>query len=546
MPPPSARPAFTHRQILIVFSGLMTSLFLAALDQTIVATALPTIVGELGGLDYYAWVVTAYLLSSTVCTPLYGKLSDIHGRRPVFLAAILIFLLGSLLAGLAQGMLQLIAFRGVQGLGAGGMMALTFAVIGDVVSPRQRGRYIGYLAGVWGFASVVGPLIGGFIVDSLSWRWVFLINLPIGAAAVAVTSSVLRLPAPARRHRIDVEGAALLMGGVGCLLLAVVWGGVEYPWGSPVILGLVVGGTALTAGFLAWETRVAEPLLPLRLFRNPIFSVSSALGFLIGFALFGGVVFLPLFLQVVTGVSATASGLLILPLTAGMVAGSVGSGRLTTATGRYKVYPVAGSALTAVGMALLSLMTAETPFWIGSLQMAVLGLGVGMVMQVSLLAIQNAVDYRDLGVATSSAQFFRSLGGSFGVALFGAIMNARLLAELPAHVPAEALTAVRGEMSALLSSPAAIRALPPPVADGVSASLELAIQAVFFWAVPISVIGFALSWYLREIPLRDTVGPVPLAEGAEEVALVSSAGPTGEGRVPASAAAPAGGGPGGG
>ena len=438
MTAPSARPTFTHRQILIVFSGLMTSLFLAALDQTIVATALPTIVGELGGLDYYAWVVTAYLLSSTVCTPLYGKLSDIYGRRPMFLAAILIFLLGSLLAGLAQGMIQLILFRGVQGLGAGGMMALTFAVIGDVVSPRQRGRYIGYLAGVWGFASVVGPLIGGFIVDSLSWRWVFLINLPIGAAAIAVTSSVLRLPAPARRHRIDVEGAALLMAGVGCLLLAVVWGGVEYPWGSPVILGLAGGGAALTLGFLAWETRVAEPLLPLRLFRDPIFSVSSALGFLIGFALFGGVVFLPLFLQVVTGVSATASGLLILPLTAGMVAGSVGSGRLTTATGRYKVYPVAGSALTAAGMALLSLMTAETPFWISSLQMAVLGLGVGMVMQVSLLAIQNAVDYRDLGVATSSAQFFRSLGGSFGVALFGAIMNARLLAELPANVPAEA------------------------------------------------------------------------------------------------------------
>ena len=430
---PSSPPSFTHRQILIIFSGLMTGLFLAALDQTIVATALPTIVGELGGLGYYAWVVTAYLLSSTVCTPLYGKLSDIHGRRRTYLAAILIFLLGSLLAGVAQDMIQLIVFRGVQGVGAGGLMALTFAVIGDIVSPRQRGRYIGYLAGVWGFASVVGPLIGGFIVDSTSWRWVFLINLPVGAAALAVTSSVLRLPAPDRRHRIDVEGAALLIGGVGCLMLAVVWGGVEYPWGSPVILGLAGGGTALTAAFLAWESRVAEPLLPLRLFRNPIYSISSALGFLIGFALFGGVVFLPLFLQVVTGVSATASGLLLLPLTAGMVAGSVGSGRLTTSTGRYKAFPIAGSALTVAGTALLSGMTAATPFWVGSLQMALLGLGVGMVMQVSLLAIQNAVEYRDLGVATSSAQFFRSLGGSFGVALFGAIMNARLLAELPAH-----------------------------------------------------------------------------------------------------------------
>ena len=544
MTAPPASPSFTHRQILIILSGLMTGLFLAALDQTIVATALPTIVGELGGLDYYAWVVTAYLLSSTVCTPLYGKLSDIYGRRPTYLAAILIFLLGSLLAGVAQDMIQLIVFRGVQGVGAGGLMAMTFAVIGDVVSPRQRGRYIGYLAGVWGFASVVGPLVGGFIVDSLSWRWVFLINLPVGAAALAVASGVLRLPAPARRHRIDVEGAALLIGGVGCLMLAVVWGGVEYPWGSPVILGLSGGGAALTAAFLAWETRVAEPLLPLRLFRNPIYSISSALGFLIGFALFGGVVFLPLFLQVVTGVSATASGLLILPLTAGMVAGSVGSGRLTTSTGRYKAFPIAGSALTVAGMALLSGLTAETPFWISSLQMTVLGLGVGMVMQVSLLAIQNAVEYRDLGVATSSAQFFRSLGGSFGVALFGAIMNARLLAELPAHVPAEALESVRGEMSQLLSSPAAIRALPPPIAGGIAASLELAIQAVFFWAVPIALVGFALSWYLREIPLRDTVGPVPIAEGAEEAGPGLAAPPPSD-RVPAGAAAPAGSGSGG-
>ena len=537
----STPPTFTHRQILIVLVGLMTGLFLAALDQTIVATALPTIVGELGGLDYYAWVVTAYLLSSTVSTPLYGKLSDIYGRRRTYLAAILIFLLGSLLAGVAQGMIQLILFRGLQGVGAGGMMAMTFAVIGDIVSPRQRGRYIGYLAGVWGVASVLGPLIGGFIVDSLSWRWVFLINLPVGLAALAVTSSVLRLPAPDRRHRIDIEGAALLIGGVSCLLLAVVWGGVEYPWGSPVILGLAGGGTALALGFLAWETRVAEPLLPLRLFRNPIYSISSALGFLIGFALFGGVVFLPLFLQVVTGVSATASGMLILPLTAGMVAGSVGSGRLTSTTGRYKVFPVAGSALTVAGMALLSGLTAETPFWISSLQMALLGLGVGMVMQVSLLAIQNAVDYRDLGVATSSAQFFRSLGGSFGVALFGAIMNGRLLAELPAHLPPEALESVRGEMSQLLSSPAAIQALPPAIAAGIATSLELAIQAVFFWAVPIALVGFVLSWYLQEIPLRDTVGPVLLVEGAEEAGVGLLAGSTAGGRAPASTPAPAGG-----
>ena len=512
----SAHSPFTHRQILIIFTGLMAGLFLAALDQTIVATALPTIVGELGGLDYYSWVVTAYLLSSTVCTPLYGKLSDIYGRRVTFQAAIGIFLLGSLLAGVAPGMLELVLFRGIQGLGAGGVMALTFAVVGDIVSPRQRGRYIGYLAATWAFASVIGPLLGGLIVDTTTWRWVFLINIPVGVAALAIISNVLHLPVVYRTSPIDIGGAGLLVGGIGLLLLALVWGGTEYPWGSPVIVTLATAGVVLTAGLLWWETRVPEPLLPLRLFRNGIFSIGSALGFLIGFALFGGIVFLPLFLQVVNGVSATDSGLLVLPLTAGIVVGSVGSGRLTTSTGRYKIYPIVGSALAAVGMYLLSGMVAETSRVTSSLYMVVLGLGVGMVLQVSLLAVQNAVEHTDLGVATSSAQFFRSLGGSFGVAIFGAIMNARLLTELPLRVPAAAVGAMRGEVTDLLNSPAAIRALPIEVAAGVVSAVEVALQAVFFWATPIMVVAFVLSWLLREIPLRDTVGAAPPVEGIEE------------------------------
>ncbi len=511
-----SRQPFTHRQILLVFSGLMAGLLLAALDQTIVATALPRIVGELGGLDYYSWVVTAYLLSSTVCTPLYGKISDLYGRRIMFQIAILIFLAGSLLAGLAQGMIQLIVFRAIQGIGAGGLMALTFAVVGDVVSPRERGRYIGLLAGVWAFASVIGPLIGGFIVDNMSWRWVFLINLPVGAVAFAVTSSALRLPVVRRSHRIDVQGAFLLIASVSCLLLGLVWGGTEYPWSSPVIIGLFAGGTLLLGAFVAWEARVAEPILPLRLFADPIFTVSSALGFLTGCGLFGSVIFLPLFLQVVTGVSATNSGLLLLPLTAGVVAGSVGSGRIISRTGRYRGWPIGGLAFASVGMVLLTFMNGATPLAWSSLFMVILGLGVGATMQVTVLVVQNSVDHRDLGVATGAVQFFRQMGGAFGVAAFGAIMNYRLLADLPARVPPQALADVGGEVGALLASPAAIRALPPAVAAGVTASVESAVHAVFVWSVPPMVLGFVLAWFLKEIPLRETVGASSLVEGAGE------------------------------
>ena len=493
----------------------MTGLLLAALDQTIVATALPTIVGELGGLDYYSWVVTAYLLSSTVCTPLYGKVSDLYGRRLMFQTAILIFLAGSLLAGLAQGMMQLIMFRGIQGIGAGGLMTMTFAVVGDVVSPRQRGRYIGLLAGVWAFASVIGPLIGGFIVDNVSWRWVFLINIPVGAVAFIVTSSLLHLPFQLQRHRLDIEGACFLVTGITALLLALVWGGTDYPWFSPTISGLMVGGTVLLTAFVLWERRAKEPILPLYLFRDSIFSVSACLGFLTGAALFGAVIFLPLFLQVVSGVSATNSGLLLLPLTAGVVIGSVGSGRIITNTGRYRIWPIGGLAMATIGMFLLTFMRAETSLVLSSVYMLILGLGVGATMQVTILVVQNAVDYRDLGVATSTVQFFRQMGGLFGVAVFGTIMNARLARELPLQIPAEALADVGGEVSQFLSSPNEIRSLPPVVASGVAASMESAINTVFFWLVPLMAGGFVLAWWLKEIPLRETIGPARPIEGIE-------------------------------
>jgi len=495
----------------------MAALFLAALDQTIVATALPTIVGELGGLDYYSWVVTAYLLSSTVCTPLYGKFSDMYGRRAVFQTAVVVFLVGSVLAGVAQTMPQLVAFRGLQGMGAAGLMTMTFAVIGDVVSPRQRGRYIGLLAGVWAFASVIGPLIGGFLVDHASWRWVFLINLPIGLAALVVISSVLHLPTVCRLHRIDVEGAVLLVFGVTCLLLPLMWGGTEYSWSSPTIIGLALSGSVAMVAFVVWEARLAaEPILPMRLFANSVFSLSAAMSFVVGAALFGAVIFLPLFLQVAAGLTATHSGLLLLPLTAGIVIASVGSGRIISHTGRYRAWPIGGLALATVGMALLSVMQADTSLVLSSLYLVVLGLGVGAVMQVTLLVVQNAVDHRELGVATSAVQFFRQMGGSFGVAAFGAIMNARLETDLPKLMPPEVLAQVGGDLRSLLNSPAEILALPPQVAAGVASAVELAVQAVFHWSVPLMFFGFILAWFLKEIPLRETVGSSTQVEGVTE------------------------------
>ena len=497
---------FTHRQILVIFGGLMAGLFLAALDQTVVATALPTIVGELGGLDYYSWVVTVYLLSSTVCTPLFGKISDMYGRRLLFQTAILIFLAGSLLAGLSQDMLQLIASRGVQGVGAGGLFAMTFTVIGDVVSPRERGRYIGLLAGVWAFASVVGPFIGGFVVDNASWRWVFLINLPVGATAFVITARVLRLPLVRHPHRIDLVGALLLVAGVSGVLLSLVWGGTAYPWNSPVIVALAVCGGGVLLAFVVWENWALEPILPMRLFKNSIFTLSSALGFLTGIALFGGVVFLPLFLQIVTGLSATNSGLLLLPLTIGIVSGSVASGRMISHTGRYRWWPIGGLAMATMRMYLLSTMTGRTPLVLSSMYMVLMGLGVGATMQVTVLVVQNSVAHRDLGVATASAQFFRQMGGAFGVAVFGAIVNARLAAELPLRVPADALTAVGDDVNRLLSSPATIRGYPPAIAQGIAESVELAVQSVFWWGVPLMALGFVLTWFLREIPLRETIG----------------------------------------
>jgi EmrB/QacA subfamily drug resistance transporter len=491
----------SHRQAQVVFSGLMLGMLLSALDQTIVATALPTIVGELGGLEHLSWIITAYLLTSTASMPLYGKLSDLFGRKLLFQFAIIVFLVGSALSGAAQSMLQLIGSRAVQGLGAGGIITMSQAMIGDILSPRERGRYQGYMGTVFAIASVAGPLLGGLFTDHLTWRWVFYINLPLGLLALLVTQTVLRLPFRRQKHPIDYLGSALMVGGLSSLLLVTSWGGTEYPWWSPEIIGLSVGGVLLLCLFLIQETRAPEPLLPLRLFGEQVFRVGAVIMFVLGLAMFGTVAFLPLYLQVVDGVSATMSGLRLAPLMLGVVVTSVLSGRMISKTGKYRFYPITGTAITTLGLFLLSRLNAGSGLLEESAYMLVLGVGLGMIMQVIVLAVQNAVPYRDLGAATAGANLFRSLGAAFGVAIFGSILNNRLDYYLPRLVPTASLHGI--SRAALTASPAQLRTLPAPILDGVIDAFSRSLNTVFLWAVPVVLVSFLASWLLREIPLRE-------------------------------------------
>lgn len=487
-----------NRDLVPVFAALMLGMFLAALDQTIVSTALPTIVGELGGLDHLSWVVTSYLLASTASTPLYGKLGDMYGRKPVFMAAILIFLAGSLLSGLSRSMPELIGFRAIQGVGAGGLMVGAQAIIADIVPPRERGRYMGLIGSVFAVASIAGPLLGGFFVETISWRWVFYINMPVGAIAVALVALRLHLHTPSQRHSIDYLGAGLLTSGVSALILLTTWGGNEYGWSSAPIVGLAVAGVLLLTAFVWQERRAAEPIIPLGLFKSSVFRVATSIGFVIGLAMFGAIIFIPLFLQLVYGVSPTSSGLRMLPLMIGLLAATVISGRIISRIGRYKMFPIAGTAITALGLFLLSRLEIDTSPAMASVYMAVVGIGIGLVMQVVVLVVQNDVMRRDIGVATSTATFFRSMGGSLGVALFGAIFAGRLDDELT-HLPAEVTSKLSGGVNI---SPEQVHALPAVVRHDFLLAFVNALQPVFIVGAGVTAVAFVLACLLKEVPLR--------------------------------------------
>ncbi|WP_216898767.1 MDR family MFS transporter [Nocardia alni] len=509
----------------IVFVTIVLGMLMAALDQTIVATALPTIVDDLGGAGHMAWVVTSYLLAEAIATALAGKLGDLFGRKLVFQLSGLIFIIGSMVSGLANGMLLLIIARAIQGIGAGGLMVTAMALIADVIPLRERGKYQGALGAVFGVTTVVGPTLGGLFTDHASWRWCFYVNVPIAIIMIVVAARAIPHLGAVVRPIIDYAGIALVALGVACLILGLEWGGQQYPWGSATIIGLFIAAVVLLAAFVFVELRAAEPMLPMRLFRSNVFTVCSILSFIVGFAMLGAMTYLPSYLQYVDGVSATVSGLRTLPMVVGLFVTSILSGQIVGKTGRYKYFPVVGTAVMAVGLGLMSTMGRGTGIWLESLYMLILGLGIGLSMQVLTIVVQNTVPYSDLGTATSGVTFFRTLGSTFGTAIFGTLYNNQIGPNLR-----EALAKVPGVPAAAAQSPQALRKLPEAQANPIIDAYATSIEYVFRWVVPVAVVGFLVAWLLKEVPLRDSIrgeatdvgGGFSVPESPDRVVLLES------------------------